>query len=46
MNDVSLSPMHNAGIYSTHWTFQKKRESGEITKKKTQKNAQIFSKAK
>jgi len=23
MDDVSLSPMHNAGIYRTHWAIQK-----------------------
>ena len=23
MDDISLSPMHNAGIYRTHWAIQK-----------------------
>ena len=33
MDDMSLSPMHNVGIYRTHWAIQKKYYPGEITKR-------------
>jgi hypothetical protein len=33
MSGVSLSPMHNVGIYRTHWAIEKKLYNGMEWKK-------------
>jgi hypothetical protein len=46
MDDVSLSPMHNAGIYRTHWAIQKNMNREKSRKKKFQKQNKHIKSAK
>jgi len=43
MDDVSLSPMHSAGICRTHWAISKKSTGGNHEKKMEGHNQRITS---